>query len=1364
VILCEVSDVPMQDVLEYVYAGKGRGVIFASAMSGPSPLLDGLRYTIPALHINRTTYELLNASNLTNATLAYITGKYVGTASVADQVPSGRPVGMLTSMPSLAAPGVTIFAASVAGTSAGAVHSGSSMASAVVAGAALLLKQQHPSWTPAMLQSAMMLASRPSPDPLHTGSGILDVAQATGSSLVLDAAGTYRVPRDPATLNTAMVAAMVATNVTLHIRRRVTSTLATRNLWNVSVTAPPGYAVTVFPMQLNISAGGAMDLDVNITANNATPGVLAYGALVLSSVNKTTLRIPMVLQALKYVIPVPVLDVKTRRSSGKYTVNITSDVQLVDGPMPPMPSSSPMPPCNMTSNMTNQTNGTTQTNGTNQTANMTCPNGTSSPMPLPMPPQVMPHMNVSVAGFKLAKMEVEVEEDETTTVPLMAHVPASAMLYFVQVDCPTAPHLSVRVLVHDRLVCERNAPAHTKSCMIHNPKSMGMGSNVTLFNKRSSKDDKPDKVTIYYGYVGPDTMQPLDVNIQAELTYTGPGMLSLSLMWDDKEIDEGDIYMGMVRWNSNMSSQPFVLQRLEDDVEFKQDPELPTRGGKVKFSIHIRPSVDGEMPIYRVLQTLPPQVTVVNGTLTASSGSAALLSSNTIVWNGTSSTSTNYRMTTSNEDRTCCNECNDVLKADDDTVVRPWATTTGTSAWDLWLPTTRPFFDGAYSNLFITDRGFLSFQQPPLGLQNLPPTTSLTELYLGPRPAGLLTWKKLTNIGCQNWQVAIVSAGSQDNATCRAECLANPNCARYSVGASCWQWGAGCIEHVDATFDSYVKEGHCPPGYALDSYGTFSCTAPGCATNNATATTVELCGAACNAASDCMAFNGGGGTCTLFSSVSGSAAGESYTVACLKAPPTLVAPFWANLNVSREGTEMGIAAGYSTEGGTVYSQVHYREVRNMEYDMPLLDVLTNYRSDQSTESGTMDIQFYYDHLKPWVPLPANSAFNNATNLLNAGTEKAVNAVNFTKAVGIVDTLSGTVVRELAGEIKDGTTVCFDRYAEDTVIEFEAMIDVGPMHVDVDPVTVLWHTSSAPGATQASKTMQVYAQPAYQRKGILSPRKLATPQWIELLPNSTLVNTKVPIKPYGFLVRSLSGLRFKLAAYSDVCNGTAPGSPDDGDDIDDGVVELGPVSVPGFYQICVKYDADWELTNTVMRILVEDGCILDLVYLVEPQPFSLLTPSWTLMNHNETWTGYSGDAFMTVPSGIYSLKANVAGTVTLNLDGLPHIAEASVSSTSPVQFVCKAKTLDLYAGAGSCEDYLSTKPGMCGCWYRQNVNNQTAAPTFWMPKDIPWRMVVGPKDAPKLVVQGCCAENYRGPSYFMTKNNAEWGMCDNRAMQ
>ena len=77
-------------------------------------------------------------------------------------------------------------------------------------------------------------------------------------------------------------------------------------------------------------------------------------------------------------------------------------------------------------------------------------------------------------------------------------------------------------------------------------------------------------MTIYYGYVGPDTMQPLDVNIQAELTYTGPGMLSLSLMWDDKEIDEGDIYMGMVRWNSNMSSQPFVLQRLEDDVEFKQ--------------------------------------------------------------------------------------------------------------------------------------------------------------------------------------------------------------------------------------------------------------------------------------------------------------------------------------------------------------------------------------------------------------------------------------------------------------------------------------------------------------------------------------------------------------------------------------------------------------------------------------------------------------------------------------------------------------------------------------------------------------------------------------------------------------------------
>src|SRR6185369_170371 len=73
----------------------------------------------------------------------------------------------------------------------GASHmalSGTSMATPHVAGAAAILLQQHPTWTPAQLKEALMGSANPaaSVDPFGQGAGRVDVARAVTQTVLAD--------------------------------------------------------------------------------------------------------------------------------------------------------------------------------------------------------------------------------------------------------------------------------------------------------------------------------------------------------------------------------------------------------------------------------------------------------------------------------------------------------------------------------------------------------------------------------------------------------------------------------------------------------------------------------------------------------------------------------------------------------------------------------------------------------------------------------------------------------------------------------------------------------------------------------------------------------------------------------------------------------------------------------------------------------------------------------------------------------------------------------------------------------------------------------------------------------------------------
>ncbi len=89
-----------------------------------------------------------------------------------------------------------------------AIWDGTSMASPAVAGAAALLHQRHPQWTPADVRSALALTARPAYNdprrtvealPLAVGSGLIDVTAADATPLLSpQASANFGLLRAPA--------------------------------------------------------------------------------------------------------------------------------------------------------------------------------------------------------------------------------------------------------------------------------------------------------------------------------------------------------------------------------------------------------------------------------------------------------------------------------------------------------------------------------------------------------------------------------------------------------------------------------------------------------------------------------------------------------------------------------------------------------------------------------------------------------------------------------------------------------------------------------------------------------------------------------------------------------------------------------------------------------------------------------------------------------------------------------------------------------------------------------------------------------------------------------------------------------------
>jgi subtilisin family serine protease len=197
----------------------------------------------------------------------------VGAVSKRDALWSGSRTGLMGDAyikPDLVAPGMSITAAAPGG--GYQTMTGTSQATPHVTGSVALLKQEHPTWTPDELKTALTSTATDLPGlgVFRSGAGRVDIDRATRQSVSVDAGlvdlGYIAQPYDPAAMHPSR---------TLTYRNDgsapITLTLASA-LAPKFGDPPPDGTLTVTPSTLTIPAGGSAQAGVALDATLPAAG------------------------------------------------------------------------------------------------------------------------------------------------------------------------------------------------------------------------------------------------------------------------------------------------------------------------------------------------------------------------------------------------------------------------------------------------------------------------------------------------------------------------------------------------------------------------------------------------------------------------------------------------------------------------------------------------------------------------------------------------------------------------------------------------------------------------------------------------------------------------------------------------------------------------------------------------------------------------------------------------------------------------------------------------------------------------------------------------------------------------------------
>ena len=288
------------------FAAGAVAVVIHNNAAGGLNMNVGNAQDIPSFSISQAdgtamaTYLGANASQTVEILLPAIA--YSGQADVMAGFSSRGPSPFEYNKPDVTGPGVSILAAfddsdPALGTPAEyGIISGTSMSSPHNAGSAALLKELHPTWTPAEIKSALMLTAVTAgvtkedgttpADPFDRGAGRIQVDVASSTGLVMNETAFKFLLADPdnggdpKTLN---VASYKNDNCvgTCSFTRKFTSVASMPIDYVASLAGMPG---TVSPSSFTAMPGQTVTLDVDIDGAALAAGAVSFGELLISEV------------------------------------------------------------------------------------------------------------------------------------------------------------------------------------------------------------------------------------------------------------------------------------------------------------------------------------------------------------------------------------------------------------------------------------------------------------------------------------------------------------------------------------------------------------------------------------------------------------------------------------------------------------------------------------------------------------------------------------------------------------------------------------------------------------------------------------------------------------------------------------------------------------------------------------------------------------------------------------------------------------------------------------------------------------------------------------------------------------------------
>lgn len=365
VVICNRGENDRVDKSRAVREAGGVGMIQVDNGSG----LVADMHSVPSVHVTQAdgqairSYAAAGAASATAAISKFVVGVSKLNAPIMANFSSRGPNRADANVlkPDVTAPGVDIIAGGTPGLSeedhADIVNGtmvppvefvsmqGTSMSAPHVAGVSALLRQKHPTWSPAMIKSALMTTATDTfPDtltgdirgrlPFAQGAGHVNPTAALDPGLVYDIGeADYRKYLCGAGVTTQCAGGQIpgydlnlpsiaVGNVlgSVTINRSVTNVSASTSSFTSQISVP-GYDAVVTPATLAIEPGQTRSFTVTLTRNSAPENAWQYGTLTWTG-GGHTVRSPVVARSGKLIIAPAFFS--SDRASGSKALSITT--------------------------------------------------------------------------------------------------------------------------------------------------------------------------------------------------------------------------------------------------------------------------------------------------------------------------------------------------------------------------------------------------------------------------------------------------------------------------------------------------------------------------------------------------------------------------------------------------------------------------------------------------------------------------------------------------------------------------------------------------------------------------------------------------------------------------------------------------------------------------------------------------------------------------------------------------------------------------------------------------------------------------------------------------------------------------------